>query len=73
MEPSYTEAKLKALAFAAMLNCTEGGAAAVRSCLRSKDALHLGLLPRLGDLVLDTLAQRGEQGEEREGHFCRGL
>ena len=27
-------------------------------------ALHLGLLPRLGDLVLDTLAQRGEQGEE---------
>ena len=27
-------------------------------------ALHLGLLPRLGDLVLDTLAQRGEQREE---------
>ena len=27
-------------------------------------ALHLSLLPRLGDLVLDTLAQGGEQGEE---------
>ena len=27
-------------------------------------ALHLGLLPRLGDLVLDTLAQSGDQREE---------